>query len=205
MNKKIYFNNNFVEFVELASQSTQNQLIEFDKNSTSAFEIFLTTQFLNEKNVKNYTMLALNFENVLDYFKNAHYYIEAAGGLIEKNNSFLFIKRLGKWDLPKGKIEKNEAIEEAAIRECEEECNIDELIIEKTLPSTFHIYPYKKSYALKQTYWYRMISTSSKLLAPQLKEQITEVIWFTKQNIKNEVLKNTYLTIKDVLTEINHD
>lgn len=205
MNKKIYFNNNFIEFVEVAGQSTQNQLIEFDKNSTSAFEIFITTQFLTEKNVKNYLMLVFNFKNVLDYFKNAHYYIEAAGGLIEKNNSFLFIKRIGKWDLPKGKIEKNEAIEAAAIRECEEECNIDELTIEKQLPSTFHIYPHKNSFALKQTYWFKMNSTSSKSLAPQLKEQITEVVWFTKQEIKKEVLKNTYLTIEDVLTEIRHD
>ena len=38
-----------------------------------------------------------------NYFKN----IEAAGGVvINPENKIIFIHRLGKWDLPKGKIEK---------------------------------------------------------------------------------------------------
>ena len=31
------------------------------------------------------------------------------------------MKRLGKWDLPKGKLDKGETIEECALREIEEE------------------------------------------------------------------------------------
>jgi 8-oxo-dGTP pyrophosphatase MutT (NUDIX family) len=40
------------------------------------------------------------------------------------------ILRLGKWDLPKGKMEKNEEPMICAIREVEEECGIKAKIIE---------------------------------------------------------------------------
>ena len=51
-------------------------------------------------------------------FKSIH----AAGGLVRNiKGQYLFIFRNGKWDLPKGKIEKGEGIKSAAIREVEEE------------------------------------------------------------------------------------
>ena len=51
--------------------------------------------------------------------------IIAAGGLVtNENNELLMIFRRGKWDLPKGKLDKGETIEECAIREVEEETGI---------------------------------------------------------------------------------
>jgi hypothetical protein len=51
--------------------------------------------------------------------------IKAAGGLVKNGKGeYLFIHRLGKWDLPKGKIEENEKMSEGAVREVEEECGI---------------------------------------------------------------------------------
>ena len=51
--------------------------------------------------------------------------IEAAGGLVKnENGDYLFIYRNDKWDLPKGKIEKDEKTKVAAVREVEEECGI---------------------------------------------------------------------------------
>jgi hypothetical protein len=48
--------------------------------------------------------------------------IQASGGIVfNQKNEILLIKRLGKWDLPKGKIKKSETLEECAIREIEEE------------------------------------------------------------------------------------
>lgn len=42
--------------------------------------------------------------------------IEAAGGIIQnEKKELLFIYRLDKWDLPKGKLEKNEGIEDCAV------------------------------------------------------------------------------------------
>ena len=65
---------------------------------------------------------------------------------------------LCKWDLPKGKLEENESIEQCAVREVEEECNMRLLKIVSKLPSTYHCYPYKGAWAFKTTYWYKMTS-----------------------------------------------
>src|SRR5699024_126934 len=44
--------------------------------------------------------------------------ITAGGGLVyNPNKEILFIYRRGCWDLPKGKAEKNESLEETALRE----------------------------------------------------------------------------------------
>mgnify|MGYP001172252366 CR=1 FL=1 len=110
----------------------------------------------------------------------------------------LFIYRLGKWDLPKGKLEKGENIKECAIREVEEECHINELKIIKELPSTYHCYPYKKSWAFKTTFWYKMTSNYKGVLIPQTEEGIEKVEWLNKEEL-TKVQGNTYLSIKEVL------
>ena len=83
--------------------------------------------------------------------------LEAAGGIVfNQENKILFIHRLGRWDLPKGKIEPEESLENAALRELEEETGLTELILEEFVNTTFHIYKEKtrkkeknsKSYAL---------------------------------------------------------
>ena len=59
-----------------------------------------------------------------DFFKQFDL-IEAAGGIVQNDqNQMLFIYRLHKWDLPKGKVEKGENFEQAAIREVEEETGV---------------------------------------------------------------------------------
>ena len=51
--------------------------------------------------------------------------IAAAGGLVKnERGEKLFIFRLGKWDLPKGKLSGKETAEEAAIREVKEETGL---------------------------------------------------------------------------------
>lgn len=140
-----------------------------------------------------------DFKTFLNRLKKSFAYIEAAGGFIQKGNEFLFIHRHGRWDLPKGKLEKEETVEAAAIRECEEECGIQDLSITGPLPSTFHIYPYKNGHALKQTYWFYMYTTYAQQLTPQLEEDIDEVRWFDRQAIENTVLRDTYYTISDTV------
>ena len=51
--------------------------------------------------------------------------LTAAGGWVENGEGqVLWIHRLGQWDLPKGKWEPNESIEDCAMREVEEECGV---------------------------------------------------------------------------------
>jgi ADP-ribose pyrophosphatase YjhB (NUDIX family) len=143
--------------------------------------------------------------NLEENFKefSAHFiFIEAAGGLINNDKGeFLFIYRHNKWDLPKGKLEKNELPEKAAVRECQEECGLKDITLNNFLLNTYHVYFLKKGWALKKTHWYRMLCNETNLV-PQLEESITEVGWKSKMQISG-MLNNTYYNIIDVLKEAN--
>ena len=68
---------------------------------------------------------AADLELAWQAFKQNFTVIEAAGGVVMKNQEMLFIYRNGKWDLPKGKLEINESIPLCAVREVEEECVVE--------------------------------------------------------------------------------
>lgn len=201
MNIKIYFNNKFIAFGENAMQNPTNQPVKTYENLNQQELEKIIFKFLQSPDQECVKILSNNGLEAIERLKSLFYYIEAAGGFIKKNRKFLFIHRFGKWDLPKGKLEKNETIENAAIRECEEECAIKGLKIVRKLSSTFHIYAYKDSYALKQTYWFFMETNYDGKLSPQLEESIDDVKWFDKDEIKSLVIKETYHTIVDVITE----
>ncbi len=131
-----------------------------------------------------------------NYFKVMY----AAGGLIENSdNEFLFIYKRGYWDLPKGKIDKNEKIEDAAIRECMEETGISDLKINENLALTFHIFQQKEEWILKITQWFLMHTDYKKPLLPQAEEGIEKAEWLNITSIKNKVLANTYPSITELL------
>jgi len=132
------------------------------------------------------------------YFKDfisLFWYFEAAGGVIRNQaNERLFIYRFGKWDLPKGKIEKGESPAEAALREVIEETGLSAPEILNELPSTYHIYKFKGRKALKRTYWYSMIYHGTDQPVPQTEEGITEAKWFIPDDYKTIQL-NTYASL----------
>jgi 8-oxo-dGTP pyrophosphatase MutT (NUDIX family) len=125
---------------------------------------------------------------------------EAAGGLVKnEQGQLLFIYRQGKWDLPKGHPETGESIEETALREVEEECGIDKLKIISPLPTTFHLFDWKKDrWAMKKTWWYWMETSSHKKPKPQSSEQIEKAEWFEKSSLI-KVFDNTYGSVKEVV------
>jgi 8-oxo-dGTP pyrophosphatase MutT (NUDIX family) len=105
---------------------------------------------------------------------------------------------MGKWDLPKGKIDAGENIEDAAMREVEEECGINGLRIIKPLPTTFHAYKVRNFDFLKITYWFEMHTDFVGLLKPQVEEMITEVKW-QALSIADVGDMDTYESIKNLL------
>lgn len=151
---------------------------------------------LSKKIIIYHHNLNLLFSELCKHFKIIH----AAGGKVyNKNGDILFILRHGKWDLPKGKLESNENIEECAIREVQEECGVEKLNIEKKLIETYHVYELKNELVLKISHWYKMFcSDVNPNLTPQLEESITVVKFLNKEEQK-EAIKNTYATIIDVL------
>ncbi len=124
---------------------------------------------------------------------------KAAGGLVyNDNNELLFIHRLGKWDLPKGHIEKGESKKNAAIREVEEECGISKLKIQNKMPTTYHMFIRNGDMVLKITYWYQMFSSDKGRLVPQTEEDIDAVCFKSKPEAL-EALKNSYENIVELL------
>lgn len=125
--------------------------------------------------------------------------IEAAGGIVQnEDKDLLFIFRRGKWDLPKGKIEKNELPELAAAREIEEETGVKKLKQKKKIGTTYHIYDEFGKHYLKISHWYYFTCSGKQELAGQAMEDITAVRWFKTKDIKTPV-SNTFATIKDIL------
>lgn len=129
--------------------------------------------------------------------------VEAAGGVVKRNDTILFIFRNGVWDLPKGKTDAGEIPGAAAIREVEEECGISGHHIVKPLPPTWHIYQstWKDSagkWILKKTHWFEMNYTGIENGVPETGENITEIRWFKKEELV-QVLKNTYGNLKDLI------
>lgn len=201
MNITIYYLSKKI-ILEQKNQSTENQSF---KNLDSLKKSEILDEFVKFADEPSETLLTFeteNLENGLEKFRKAFKYIYAAGGLIEKGDTFLFIFRLKRWDLPKGKLDMGEGPEEAAIRECEEECGITQLTITKTLEPTYHIYPHKGAYALKKTYWYSMTTKHEGTLVPQLEESIEKVEWFNKAQIKELVISNTYPAILQVIKDL---
>lgn len=127
--------------------------------------------------------------------------IIAAGGLVfNEKNELLMIFRRGKWDLPKGKMEKGESSETSAIREVQEETGIKNVTINHFTGKTHHEYfdPYLKENVLKETHWFSMQAASTETLIPQTEEDITEIKWVEKTEL-DELLKNTYFNIKQII------
>ncbi len=132
-------------------------------------------------------------------YKKLPVVIAGGGKAYNANMDILFIKRNGKWDLPKGKIEKNEHIETAAIREVEEETGVTGLEITKFLYKTFHIFKRNGEFRLKVTYWFEMKTAFEGELTPQKEEGITKVKWKNKKKSKKALI-NSYANIKKLFS-----
>lgn len=161
---------------------------------------FLLKLLIDTSKINAVVICIEDVEQAFEIFKTNFKLIQAAGGIVTNSkNQKLFIYRLDKWDLPKGKIENNEAIEDAAIREVEEECGIAGLVIDGKLTDTFHVYEHKEKLILKQTFWFRMSTNYDGELIPQVEENITKAEWLSNNEIDEIVLKNTYSAIRELL------
>lgn len=136
---------------------------------------------------------------MVDEFSCLFKFIEAAGGLVmNKKGEFLIIYRYGRWDLPKGKLEHNEKIDAAALREVSEETGITNIELGDYISDTFHTYRLGNANVLKRTHWFFMQYDGNEPLIPQQSEDITIAKWMPK-NKMSEVFNNTYDTIREVL------
>ncbi len=135
---------------------------------------------------------------LLEALKKCYKFITAAGGLvINPNSEYLVIHRLGVYDLPKGKCEPGETFRKTAIREVEEECGLDNLVIRHPLLSTFHTYEQKGVHYLKETAWFFMDYFGFEQPTPQTEENIASAEWMKETDL-TKVYQSTYPSILEV-------
>jgi 8-oxo-dGTP pyrophosphatase MutT (NUDIX family) len=140
-----------------------------------------------------------DIDELRERFKSCFQQVYAAGGLVRDNEGkYLIMKRRGKWDLPKGKVNRNETFEQAAIREVTEECGLHGLEIVNPMLSTYHSYFIDEQTILKRTSWFEMVYPGDEKPIPQLDEDITEIRWISREDL-GTITGNTYLAVLDVL------
>jgi len=127
--------------------------------------------------------------------------ILAAGGVVEnEKGELLLIYRKKHWDLPKGKMDEDETVEECAVREVEEETGLENVQIGALIDTTVHHYEENGEQITKKTAWYRMKASSADKLVPQTEEQIEDIKWVKNTELQ-PYLQNTYPNIIQVLNK----
>ena len=144
-------------------------------------------------------LYAQKTEQLYTDFEGHFSVMEAAGGLVfNSSGEVLFIYRRGYWDLPKGKIDKGESREEAALREVEEETGLQSVELGPAITTTHHTYRDGKGRRiLKHTYWYRMNSEGGALI-PQTEEDIEQVVWMSLADFFSDE-RPVYRSIREML------
>ncbi len=151
---------------------------------------------LNNTDLNEVHLIHKNPDKLLKKFLKLLPNVVAGGGKVyNSKNEILFIYRNDKWDLPKGKAERKESIEETAIREVEEETGVKGLKIVKPLPTTYHIFKRNGKHKIKVTYWFEMKTNFEGQLSPEENEGITKVEWLDEKG-SQEAMENSYANIR---------
>ena len=151
------------------------------------------------KEVDSITFTSVDTEPIIKFVKKKFKVIEAAGGVVDKEGKILLIYRKGRWDIPKGKVDKGEKKRDCAVREVEEETGVKVEILQK-INATWHTYVTNKKYVLKKTHWYVMRCLDDTRMAPQTVEDIEEARWMNLTELR-AALYGSYRSIRVVIQE----
>ncbi len=155
--------------------------------------------FITNPEITSFNIYSYKIDALWQAFKGYFEVRTAAGGLLfNDRQELLFIKRHGRWDAPKGHLEKGESIEDCARREIEEETGIIPGEFISRLKPGYHIYKTGGKDILKVTHWFVFSCTGEGMILPQEEEGITEVRWFNKYDLQ-QVHGSTWPSISDVI------
>ena len=188
--KYITFSDSLIEGYDLIIDSRADTIAEISRAKVMIFfEKYNTVLFLCDTPDEAY-----------EQFKREFRRINAAGGMVKNaKGETLMIHRNGRWDLPKGHLERSETLEQCAMREVGEECGLRSLALGEKLAETQHAYILNEEWAVKTTHWWAMTS-DDKTLKPQTEEGIDIVEWCSDEQLK-QCLESTYPTIRYVISQ----
>ena len=229
---KIFLNNRTIQFTAVAPENTlpTDMVVKYESagqlkeafGDFERYEKYLNLWILHDDSG------SLNGISACQEFVSLFKLIPAAGGLVKnEKGEYLFIHRLGHWDLPKGKIDKKDIQQPladvksyvsmagnrrdfpphpssacvAAIREVKEETGLKSVKITRDLTRTWHIYKIKEQHVIKLTWWFEMVADSSQTIKPQASEGIFLVKW-TPPSAIHCILSHTYASIWELLLEV---
>ena len=199
---KIYIQNKTLFLVDKINQEVEDYLhrretIFIDELNMPAVRTML--QQMEQPEVYTGVFLHPNLSELLAAFKEQLQVIIAAGGLVyTPEKELLLIHRLGKWDLPKGKLDSEETLEACALREINEETGAEQLSVEQPLLTTYHTYHQHGKNILKESHWYLVKAAKKTVLEPQTEEDIMQCIWVPMAEIE-EYVDGAFAAIADVL------
>jgi 8-oxo-dGTP pyrophosphatase MutT (NUDIX family) len=184
---------------EIQHLRTQPGTVTFDYFNEQAVPAIVSA--IQDAAYKRVIVHHQNSSELIEALKKELHLIVAAGGLIYTDEHFLLlIFRKGKWDLPKGKVEDNQPLDDTAVREVQEETGVKNVEIKSLVTITYHTYYQNNELILKETHWYLMHCSKEQTLTPQLEEDIEKCEWVHKNNL-SKYLENMHQSVKDVLQE----
>jgi 8-oxo-dGTP pyrophosphatase MutT (NUDIX family) len=203
MHKKVYFGSKPLFLTteiteEIAPFANDKSTVVVKEFSQSAIKSMVDQMQQPEINAGIY--IYESPDDLLSALKKELVLIQAGGGLVysEKEEEILLIFRRGKWDLPKGKLDPNEQIENCALREVEEETGLQNLSLKQLLQTTYHTYHQDGNLILKESFWFLMTTPREQILTPQTEEDIEKCEWVKIPKLA-PYLDNTFPAIIDVI------
>jgi 8-oxo-dGTP pyrophosphatase MutT (NUDIX family) len=194
---KVFIDNTPLHIIQDKKNISENAVIIYEENVKAIRDALFAWADTVKKIIPIY-LISSSPESTFAKLFEGYDFIEAAGGIVQREDKYLFIKRNGFWDIPKGKLDRGEEPEAAAIREIEEECGIKGPVIEKVIMATYHTYKYKGKPTIKRTYWYALSYDGPEMVQGQLEEGITKVKWFKRSELE-KVEKKTFASILEVM------
>lgn len=204
MQLKIYFGEKPIYLCDELDDKLQErihhpEIVYIDELSSPAINSLLHE--IKRESINGAIIIDGDFAKLKKAFFKHFKLIDAAGGIVQnESKELLFIFRRGKWDLPKGKMDKGELPEVCAERETKEETGIEQLELKHFVGETYHVYDEFGKHYLKRSYWYYFTCENGQKLVPQSEEDILEARWISTKDIRKP-LSNTYATIKDILAD----